>query len=61
VIDVKKEKFGRSVLVNNQIYTIVYDKEFKENNLPSKKDIVLYMPWCQHPHSLAGGSKIYKL
>jgi hypothetical protein len=61
VIGVKKEKFGRSVLVNNQFYTIVYDKDFKENNLPSKKEIVLYMPWLQHRHSLAGGSKIFKL
>lgn len=61
VIDVKKENFGRSVLVNNQIYTIVYGKDFKENNLPSKKEIVLFMPWLQHAHSLAGGSKIYKL
>lgn len=60
-LTVKKEKFGKRIILNNKEYQLINTADYLVSNTTIEDENNLFMPWINHKQSLAIGAKIYKI
>jgi hypothetical protein len=60
-LTVKKEKFGKLIILNNKEYQLINSADYRVSNVTIEDENTLFMPWINHKQSLAIGAKIYKI
>jgi hypothetical protein len=60
-LTVKKEKFGKLIILNNKEYQLINSADYLVSNVTIEDENTLFMPWINHKQSLAIGAKIYKI